>query len=501
MEPLVSVILPTYNRAGTIEKSIQSVLNQSYQNIELIVVDDGSSDNTREVVGAIDDSRLKYVYQDNAGACVARNKGIDHAVGQYIAFQDSDDTWHPHKLKKQMDAMVLTGADIVFCKLNSYVGGVFQGTLPRFLENGFVNNTENLMGIGTQSLLVKKEVFNTCKFDNDFPRWQDLEWVMRAVRKFKLYCVDEGLVDYYIGDDSISVNEDKLIRAGEIMIARHPDIEKNFPSISDNIYYALLNTGDSLREKNDRRYVHCYELACKYRKSVKNDVKSLLIRAKMYPCLHMLSSQYEKVGTAIKARKVSKDPVHKFKRIWREKNESNKTFAVNVFPIHMVKVGKCSYGPIEVILPNENMKINIGNYVSIGPEVKFLGGAHYYKRISTYPFQSLVYHEATMTKKNCDINIEDDVWIGYDTIIMEGVTIGKGAVIGARSIVAKDVPPYSIFVGNKVIKKRFSDGIIEKVKRIDFSAIEHSADDAYRKYCQVEVDEKNVDELLHYFEQ
>ena len=308
MEPIVSVILPTYNRAGTIEKSIQSVLGQSYQNIELIVVDDGSLDNTREIVGAIDDCRIKYIYQENAGACAARNNGIEHSLGQFIAFQDSDDFWRPKKLEKQMDAMKLTNADIVFCKLNSFEGGVYKGTLPRSLEQGVVSKTDNLMGIGTQSLLARKEVFSTCMFDNAFPRWQDLEWVMRAVQKFNMYCVDEGLVDYYIGNDSISVNEEKLIRASELMIARHPDIEKNFPIISDNIYYALLNAGDSLREKKDRRYVHCYELACKYRKSFRNDMKSLLIKAKLYPCLHLISLQYEKIGIALK---IVKDLCHK----------------------------------------------------------------------------------------------------------------------------------------------------------------------------------------------
>lgn len=72
---------------------------------------------------------------------------------------------------------------------------------------------------------------------------------------------------------------------------------------------------------------------------------------------------------------------------------------------------------------------------------------------------------------NHSIIIEDDVWIGYDALIMPGVTIGKGSVIGARAIVTKDVPPYSIYVGNKVIKKRFSEDIINKLSTIDFQKL------------------------------
>ena len=94
MEPiknLVSVIIPTYNRAHLIKRSAMSVLNQTYSNLELIIVDDGSTDNTEEVVKSIDDNRVIYIKQPNQGACAARNNGIDHAKGEFIAFQDSDD--------------------------------------------------------------------------------------------------------------------------------------------------------------------------------------------------------------------------------------------------------------------------------------------------------------------------------------------------------------------------------------------------------------------------
>lgn len=97
------------------------------------------------------------------------------------------------------------------------------------------------------------------------------------------------------------------------------------------------------------------------------------------------------------------------------------------------------------------------------------------------------------------IVIEDDVWIGYDALIMSGITIGKGSVVGARSIVTKDIPPYSIFIGNKVVKSRFDNNIINKIRGIDFGQINHSVGDEYQEFCQTEIDSENVDIIVKKF--
>lgn len=100
-------------------------------------------------------------------------------------------------------------------------------------------------------------------------------------------------------------------------------------------------------------------------------------------------------------------------------------------------------------------RLKIGNFCFIADKVVFLlGGEHNYNRISSFPFKKYYFNEVDATN-NGDIIIEDDVWIGYDSLILSGVKIGKGSIIGARSIVTKDVPPYSVYIGNKVIKKDF----------------------------------------------
>jgi glycosyltransferase involved in cell wall biosynthesis len=119
LKPTVSVIIPTYNRAHLIGRAIQSVLKQTYQDFEVIVVDDGSIDNTEEVVKKIQENRVYYYKHDkNKGGSAARNTGISLAKGEYIAFQDSDDEWLPEKLEKQIG---------VFNNQTKNVGVVYTG--------------------------------------------------------------------------------------------------------------------------------------------------------------------------------------------------------------------------------------------------------------------------------------------------------------------------------------------------------------------------------------
>ncbi len=117
MYNLVTIITPSYNSAKLITLTINSVINQSYSAWELIIVDDCSTDNSCEIIQSFidSDSRIKLIKQDqNAGAAAARNTGIEHAKGQFIAFLDSDDYWHPEKLEKQLKYFEQYDVDVVF---------------------------------------------------------------------------------------------------------------------------------------------------------------------------------------------------------------------------------------------------------------------------------------------------------------------------------------------------------------------------------------------------
>lgn len=165
------------------------------------------------------------------------------------------------------------------------------------------------------------------------------------------------------------------------------------------------------------------------------------------------------------------------RKAWRASNPHNRTIAIDLFPQDKVKVGNHSYGDLNIIsFGTANEGLEIGHYVSIAPRVKFLlGGNHNYKKFTTYPF--LIKHkdpnivEALSKGK---IVLEDDVWIGTEAMILSGVTIGKGAIVGARSVVTKDVPPYAIVSGNPavLIRYRFSEELIRQASAIDFSKLE-----------------------------
>ena len=110
--PFFSIIIPTYNRANFIKKTMQSILNQSYTNFEIIVIDDGSTDNTKEIIDSIDDIRIQYYFQENKERGAARNFGTKKAKGKYITFLDSDDLFMPTHLEQAFKFIKLNNPNI-----------------------------------------------------------------------------------------------------------------------------------------------------------------------------------------------------------------------------------------------------------------------------------------------------------------------------------------------------------------------------------------------------
>lgn len=183
---------------------------------------------------------------------------------------------------------------------------------------------------------------------------------------------------------------------------------------------------------------------------------------------------------------------------WRMKNKHNLTKMGRNFSTSKVKVGRYTYGNINAITFNaENECLEIGNYCSIAENVTFLmSGEHNYKTLSTYPFKNKILKKGEECTGKGKIVIDDDVWIGYGATILSGVHIGQGAIIGAGTLVAKDVPPYAIYANGKILKYRFEEEVINKMKNIDFSKINIEKIQEDIDVLYQEINTNNIDNII-----
>lgn len=289
-EPLVSVIIPTYNRGRLILDSINSVLNQTYKNIELIVVDDCSTDDTEKTVKSIDDSRIKYIkLEKNSGACVARNKGIEISRGEFIAFNDSDDLWLPEKINSQLDFLYENNAEISFCKMEC-----------RTPENNFIHNFPNIEfdrkisykdllkynSASTQTIFGKTDCFKEIIFDATMPRLQDWDEVLRLSQKFSVFYQNKILVHTFFQKDSISTHPEKGVLAMEMLFEKHKDAILSDPAIVESFFKKkasfVCKTGKNPKEE--------MKIIFKYNPTAGNFIKYLLAVFNLYKLLFKIKN-------------------------------------------------------------------------------------------------------------------------------------------------------------------------------------------------------------------
>lgn len=224
--PTVSVVIPTYNRAELIGRSIQSVLNQSYADFELLVIDDGSTDETEGVVARFCDPRINYVrLASNVGVSAARNVGIRISKGKFIAFQDSDDEWLSDNLAKHMSVFERSSPNL----------GVVYSDMHRILKDGFVsyhasptvdsgrliNPTTQFYQVymlGSQSVVIKRDCLDaTGYFNEELPALEDLELFIRLSKRFDFFRITEPLVRYY-ETDGLSKNRHATLLARKLLV-------------------------------------------------------------------------------------------------------------------------------------------------------------------------------------------------------------------------------------------------------------------------------------------
>jgi glycosyltransferase involved in cell wall biosynthesis len=224
---LVSVVLPAYNRAPVLPRAIASVLSQSYAHLEIIVVDDGSTDDTEAAVRAIGDPRVRYLRRENGGAGAARNTGIAAARGAFIAFQDSDDEWLPEKLAKQCARLAAAPDDVgvVVCgHLGSYgPDRVIEVTVDEPMQRGdAIGSLLTGLWYIPPTWLVRASVFERAgRFDEELPSAEDWDLAFRLADACRFDCIPEVLVRKHYTHGSVWDHSGGRIDGFRAVLERH----------------------------------------------------------------------------------------------------------------------------------------------------------------------------------------------------------------------------------------------------------------------------------------
>lgn len=225
--PRVSVIIPTCQRPIPLRRAIDSVLAQTFQDFELIIVDDASDDSTGHVVKSVPDTRIHYIrHNTNKGGSAARNTGVKNARGEYLAFLDDDDEWLPEKLAAQCEVLDHSPAEVGvvytgYFRIDRVSGKIVSQRIPKKKGDLYdALHLENCLG-STSSVLVRKECFEKVGFfDESLPSFQDYDMWVRISKYFQITYVNRFLLKYYIHEIKISSNPEKFGVGIEKMMAK-----------------------------------------------------------------------------------------------------------------------------------------------------------------------------------------------------------------------------------------------------------------------------------------
>lgn len=269
--PTVSVIMPTYNRAHMISKAIQTVLDQTYRDFEFIIVDDGSKDNTEEVVSSFKDERIKYIrLQKNSGtSAVPRNTGIGVARGRYLAMQDDDTEWHPQKLEKQIKAFESAPPEVGVVATAAWVIRENRKTCsssPRFMNQGgyirkktLATNVLRDLYFSHPTVLSRRECFEKSGvYDEKLSDGLDTDMWIRMASYYEFRFIGEPLVSILYSSATTHYNEIARTKGRIALLNKHfADFVKIDGKLLASSYFrsglALCLTDNAMHRAEGRR--------------------------------------------------------------------------------------------------------------------------------------------------------------------------------------------------------------------------------------------------------
>lgn len=484
---MISIIIPTYNTAKYVTEAIDSALAQTYKDYEIIVIDDGSTDNTEEVLQPYMD-RIRYIKKENGGPASARNLGIKEAQGEFLAFLDADDLWLADKLEWQMKFMTDDVGMIgysVGCEETDDINYVkFEDLI---VQNKFCNT----------SVLIRKSCLDEIgNFDEgeNFKAVEDWDMWLRLAKRFTVVHLNRKIVDIRVTEGSISAPT--VANAAKMLKNEQAVLEKNCADI------------ETKKKKQALSYRYfCAAWAFNVAGDLNNAVKTIWQGFWLYPSDYFNKKQgalmikifLKKIlGTGIPVNKITKpffNLMYKMHVFLRETILFLRRFFYNE-PLFRSQCKSVGYGLWMEELPYMSGKgeIIIGNKVRLSGRSSIAFNSKYGVPLLEIGDNTFIGHQSHFAiakrvtiGKNCFIAssvriidndghpsnpiqrrqhepvpeegikpviIGDDVWLGSEALILKGVTIGNNAIIGTRAVVTKDVPENAIVAGNpaKVIK-------------------------------------------------
>jgi glycosyltransferase involved in cell wall biosynthesis len=255
--PMVSIIMPTYNRQEFISSSIESILAQTYANWELIIIDDSSTDDTLNVIRSFKDQRIRvFENKKNMGVASSLNKAIELARGSYIARQDSDDSSLPERIEKQV-GFLESHKEISICgsQMKSMFGQIIYN-YPEFNDQ-IVASMLLSYPAASPTLMFRKAVFENLKFKEGLRTGEDYQWLAEAIFLYKMYTIQEVLVLYREHDDQLSIHYLDLQREADVNLRLElfKKLKYNINDYPDELILKFLSLKEPIRISEFVKYL------------------------------------------------------------------------------------------------------------------------------------------------------------------------------------------------------------------------------------------------------
>lgn len=511
-KPLLSICIPTYNHAHALQKMLENIVSLPVfiesEEIEVVISDNASSDGTPAIAASFADKwpdRIRYFRNDTNVQDKNFEMALARGCGSFRKLANDTLLFKEIGLRKMLSAIRenMAHQPLLFFSNGNGSSGTEKMECRSF-EEAIAEISFFVTWIGGFGLWEGQ--FTKL---HDFTRCSDLRLVQMDVFCRVLDIEDAAVVynfrfenslprprkgvGYYSLAEVFGKNYFSILRPYVVKGRLSRKVYRN--ELSNMLRRMLLPymlTGSS--GFSTQGYISelfpLYALNMRY---------LLFMPVILFTCamrkLNFFKAGFDKFSFAV--RRILA-PHFRHRLLWRFHNRHNQTYAVNEFDRSRVSVGKGSYGGLEIYSGNDIGTLFIGNFVSIGPGVKFIpGGGHPLSFVSTFPFGAFETPAENEDLSKGPIVVNDDVWIGAGATILSNVTIGQGAVVAAGAVVTKSVEPYAVVGGSpaKILKYRFPEDVRRRLLELDWSEFSQDQVKKVRAVLKTPVISENVDGL------